>query len=225
MWNGLKQMNNLKNDAIPNVNMLKSKRFLYCCFYNRFFALLLGRIQLVGILKETAAGQLHMLFSKMVFCCKESDWKTHVKARAEFLKDFFLETISMIVTAQTNLGCTRVSIVYVWEGQKRQCNCNVSGALVICNILVRKHILQPSKENTPLPATSQSFLVCLPSCKYGALLYQICRKQKCSSASQAQIYCDFIFIIKQILNFCLHLDSLYQYTFSRNLKSFTTWND
>lgn len=147
MWNGLKQMNNLKNDEILNVNMLKSKHFLYCCFYNRLFLFfLLGRIKLVGILKETAAGQLHMLFSKMVFCCKEPDWNTHVKPRTEFLNDFCLETISMIVTALTNLECTRVNIMYVWEGQKRRSNCNVSGALVISNILVRKPVYSPVRK-------------------------------------------------------------------------------
>lgn len=184
--------------------MLKSKNFLYSCFYNRLFVLLLERIQLVGILKETAPGQSRMVCSKMDFCCKESDWNTHVKERTEFLNDFCLETISMIVTAQINLECTKVSIMFVWEGQKRQCNCNVSGVLVICNILIGKPILQLSKENTPLPATGQSFLVCFPSCKCGTFLYQICRKQKCGSASQAQVYCDFIFIIKQRLTFCLY---------------------
>lgn len=139
-------MNTLKNDENPNVNMLKSKHFLYCFSYNRLFLLLLGRIQLVGILKEIAAGQFHVFFSKMFFCCKESDCNTHAKARTEFLNDFCLETISMTVTAQINLEYTSVNLMYVWEGQKRHCNCDVSGALVICNMLVRKPVLHPARK-------------------------------------------------------------------------------
>lgn len=86
------------------------------------------------------------VFFKNVFCCKESDCNTHAKARTEFLNDFCLETISMTVTAQINLECTSVNLMYVWEGQKRHCNCDVSGALVICNMLVRKPVLHPARK-------------------------------------------------------------------------------
>ena len=73
---------------------------------------------------------------------------------------------------------------------------NASDVLVICNILNWKPNLQPSKENIPLPATSQFFFfTSLP-----VRVVDFCqnyRKLACGSASQAQLMRAFICTIKQ----------------------------
>lgn len=64
-------MNNLENDEILNVNILKSKYFLYSSSNNRFFVLLLKRMQLLGILKETAEKvAAHGFFPDRIFAVK-----------------------------------------------------------------------------------------------------------------------------------------------------------
>lgn len=80
---------------------------------------------------------------------------------------------------------------------------NASDVLVICNILNWKPILQPSKDNAPLPASGHpSFFASLPI-SVEHFYTKNCRKQKGGSASQAHLSCDFVSITKQSQTFCL----------------------